>query len=350
MSDPVAAAGRLAEQLLAPQAERVDMDGVPRSHLSALGTAGLLGLTASCGSDVPVPDVRRVTEILAGACGATWFVSAQHGLPLVTVAATQNAAVRERLLAPMCTGQVLSAVAFTHLRRRDRIPVRATRVPGGWVFDGDVAWASSWGIAEVILLLAESADGQIVYAVLSAAAGPGLQPGPTMHLAAMQATSTVSLHLDQLRVGDEDVVDVQQIGPWLEADRARTANVSPAVFGLLQTVVRRLAQLADRRGDGTASHLAGQLATEAEDLQRRAYSLLDDVAPGDRLGDRLAVRAAALELGVRAATALVVATGGSAISRQAPAQRLLREAAFYLVQAQTPAVREATLRRLGDRW
>ena len=43
-----------------------------------------------------------------------------------------------------------------------------------------------------------------------------------------------------------------------------------------------------------------------------------------------------LELAVRSATALVVAGGGRSILRSNPAQRLLREAAFFTIQAQTP--------------
>lgn len=74
-----------------------------------------------------------------------------------------------------------------------------------------------------------------------------------------------------------------------------------------------------------------------------AYTLLDDVPAAERIEDRLAVRAAALELVVRTATALVTATGGSAMALDAAPQRLAREALFCMVQAQTVAVREATL-------
>ena len=69
----------------------------------------------------------------------------------------------------------------------------------------------------------------------------------------------------------------------------------------------------------------------------------------EQVEDRLALRGASLELAVRAATALVVATGGSAMALSAPPQRLAREALFHLVQAQTAPVREATLQRLAER-
>ncbi len=61
---------------------------------------------------------------------------------------------------------------------------------------------------------------------------------------------------------------------------------------------------------------------------------------------RSSARARSLNLAVRAATALVVTTGGRAMSADHPGQRLLREAAFFTIQAQTPAVRQATLDQL----
>jgi hypothetical protein len=79
-----------------------------------------------------------------------------------------------------------------------------------------------------------------------------------------------------------------------------------------------------------------------------AWALVDDVPPEDLVEDRLAVRASSLELALRSATALVAATGGSALSLDAAPQRLAREAVFYLVQAQTAPVREAVLQLWRD--
>ena len=88
---------------------------------------------------------------------------------------------------------------------------------------------------------------------------------------------------------------------------------------------------------------------EGEELRRAAYALLDHVPADEQVEDRLALRGASLELVVRAATALVAATGGSAMGLDAAPQRLVREAVFHLVQAQTGPVRRATLERLLER-
>ena len=52
-----------------------------------------------------------------------------------------------------------------------------------------------------------------------------------------------------------------------------------------------------------------------------------------------------LDLARRATDALVAASGGGAMSLEHPAQRLSREATFYLIQAQTGDLRAASLER-----
>jgi hypothetical protein len=332
---PVAAARDLADALLRPQAEAVDQGVVPRAHLDAIAAAGLLGVTAPAelgGGGHPAPVGRAVVEQLAAACGATWFVFTQHSLPLATAVRTGHGRAPD-----LASGRVLSGVAVAHLRRPGPPAVTATRTPGGWRFDGHVGWMSSWGICDVFLLAAVAGD-EVVTALVDAREQPGLTASDPMRLAAMTATQTVSLDLDGFEVRDADVLEVAPLQPWLESDRQKTANPSPHTVGLQQECTRRLAE----RG-GTAALLADRLAEEGAALRDAAYALIDDVPPAERLDDRLAVRAASLDLVLRSATALVAATGGSAMDLARAPQRLLREAAFHVVQAQTGPVREATL-------
>jgi alkylation response protein AidB-like acyl-CoA dehydrogenase len=225
----------------------------------------------------------------------------------------------------MCTGVTLAGVAVAQLRRPGPPAVTAIRVEGGWRFDGHVGWMTSWGICDVVLLGGLSPAGEVVTVLIPARDGDGLTASEPMQLAAMQATVTVTLDLDGCTVPDADVVVVQDAAAWLVVDAAKTANASPHTFGLQRECVRRLAETASQRDDGTAAALAQQLGQEGERLRA------------------VAVRASSLELVVRTAAALVAATGGSAMALSAAPQRLMREAVFHLVQAQTAPVREATL-------
>lgn len=347
----LAAARTLADTLIRPSAEQVDRTVVPRSHVDAWAQAGLLGLAGPPdhgGGGAPDSLVRQVIEVLAGASGATWFVATQHATPLATLGTSSNDALRRRVLPDLCTGRLLSGVAIAQLRRPGSPAVTATRVPGGWRFDGHVAWMTSWGICDLLLLGGRSADGEVVLALVPAREGMGLTPSAPLELAAMQATVTVTLDLSGYVVADEHIASVSPAEQWLQADALKTANVGPHVFGLQAECVRRLDEVAVRRSDGTAAALAQQLRNEGDRLKRVAYTLIDDVPAGEQAGDRLEVRAAALELTVRSATALVTATGGAAMAADAAPQRLAREALFFLVQAQTAPVRQATLTYLRE--
>ena len=342
--DPVLAARRLADEVLAPHAEHVDVHGVRRETLDLLAAEGLLGLVGPVehgGGGAAGPVVREVVELLGGADGATWFVSAQHTLPLLAMTRSPNTALQDRHLRPMCEGTLLSGVAIAHVRRPGPPAVTATRDGSGWRYDGTVAWMTSWGLCDVLLLGGLSPDGELVLSMLDARDQPGLTASAPLQLAAMQATGTVQLHLDGLRVDDADVVDVTDAAAWLAGDAAKSSNVVPAVFGLIGSVLRQLGP--------AAPQLAERLGAERDRIRTEAYALIDQVRSSEQVDRRLALRAEALELAVRAATSLVVASGGRAMSLSAPPQRLLREAAFHLVQAQTAPVRAATLRHLLQR-
>ena len=290
---------------------------MPQSHLKALADAGLFAAGGH----------REVYEILAGACGASFFVWVQHHAPVRLLAASANASTRDRWLPRLLSGDALGGVAFAHLRRPGSPPVQARRIAGGYVLEGEAPWVTSWGLADVFAVAARC-DERVVFVTVPADA-PGLRPSPPLRLAAMQATATVRLGFDGFTARDADVIVDLPFAQWQEDDRAATAKPNPAAFGVAATCTRLLAEL-----DPAA---ATALEAERLDCRRRSY--------GGEEG-QVALRAWSLELAVRAALALVAATGGRAMERSHPAQRLLREAAFYAIQAQTRPLRAATLDRL----
>ena len=303
---------------------------VPRSHLEALAEAGLMGLYRPPAA--PAAVVREVFEALAGACGVTFFVWVQHHAPVRMLVASDNEWLRDRYLHDLCSGRTLGGVAFAYLRRPGPPAVVATPVAGGYRIDGEAPWVTSWGLAGVYAV-ASRLDDQVVFFLLDTAPPASvLRASAPLALAAMNASSTVRLSFDGLIVPEDDVLSVVPFAHWEAEDRVTTAQPHPAVFGIAATCVRLL-------GDTP-------LRAELEDCRKRSYALAD--ASGD-LGDMVQARARALDLAVRAATALVTATGGRAMALDHPAQRLLREAAFFTIQAQTPELRRATLAQLSPR-
>ncbi len=327
----VEAARRLAADLLEPAAQATDQaEVVPRSHLEALASAGLCGLFGPPG--VPAADARAVFEALAGACGVTFFVWVQHHAPVRMLAGSPNHALRDRYLGDLCAGRILGGVAFAYLRRPGPPAVVARRVAGRWQVDGEAPWVTSWGLAGLYAVAARH-GGDVVFFLVDATTSTALRPSPPLALAAMGASSTVRLAFDDLLVPDDDVLSIVPFDRWQAEDRVATARPNPAAFGIAATCVRLI-------GDTP-------LAQELAGLRARSYALADehrtDRAHLDAMVD---ARAASLDLALRAATALVATTGGRAMALDHPAQRLLREAAFFAIQAQTPALRRATLAQL----
>jgi alkylation response protein AidB-like acyl-CoA dehydrogenase len=246
------------------------------------------------------------------------------------LAASANYGLRARYLDDLCAGRLLGGVAFAYLRRPGPPAVVATAISDGFRVDGEAPWVTSWGLAGLYAVAARM-DDQVVFFLVEADA-PALRASPPLALAAMGASSTVRLAFDGLFVPEGDVLSVVPFAQWQADDRIATAKPNPAAFGIAATCVRLL-------GDTP-------LAAELEECRRRSYAL---AAAAPDLDALVEARAHSLELAVRAATALVVATGGRAMSADHPAQRLLREAAFFTIQAQTPALRQATLAQLASR-
>lgn len=330
----VARARRIADELLIPAAERVDQEGVPAGHIEAIKDSGLLGVGAPVaygGSAAPAAVVRRTAEILAGACCSTWFVQTQHHTPVLTLAKSEHP-VRERLLGPLSRGELLSGVAYAHLRAHPRTPVRVTRERGGWRFTGTVPWYTGWGLNDVMLLAGVTDADEALFAFAEAREQPGLRASPPMRLAALTASRTVSLELTGLWLPEESVALRMPYPRWAATDRPKTLNTSPAVFGLAEAA---LALLDERT--------AGPLRARLSEVRGRAYALADRPVAHGEARERLAVRAEAYEVLRTATTAAVVAGGGRAMSLASPAQRLAREALFLLVQGQTAESRRAHL-------
>lgn len=333
----------VADTVLWPAAQDVDRAPIiPRSQLDALADLGLFGQAAPPelgGLGLAPPDTRRMLRLIGSGCAATGFAFAQHHGLVGALVRTANAGLRDRWLAPLCR-RTLAGIAFAHVRRAGAPALAATSLDGGaWRIDGEAPWVTSWGLAEVFFVAAIAPDDRLVWFVIPGEERPGIAASEPLALAVLGATATVRVRFDGCRVPAADVVEVVDRGPWSVGDRRAAARPNPLCLGVGD---RALAQLNEAEPAA-----AGALRPwwEGVSVRAEAAALLVDRQQGEP-ADLAAARAESIGGAQRLTTALLAAVGGGGAMLSHPAQRLAREALFYVVQAQNADGRRATLESL----
>ena len=335
MGSVVEQVSEVAEGVLFPAAQETDRgERVPEGHLRDLAAAGAFGVNATCS---PV-EKRQIHRVLGGACGATYFVWAQHEAPVRLLTASANEALRNRWLDRLLAGEVVGGTAFAHLRRPGPPLVRAEVDGDGWRLEGEAPWATGWGMAGVYSVGAITPSGTVLWVLLPA---ERLTPTRPLELAAMQATATVRLTFDAAAVTTDDVMLELDRPLWDALDASIGNRGNPAVQGLARRALDLL---------GATGPAGADVAAALHPPLERTIALNEALAEAADAGEvdveaLAAARADAVELAQRAALALLTAVGGRGMELTSPAQRLVREAAFYAIQGQTVAGRAAGLRR-----
>ncbi|MFC9251673.1 acyl-CoA dehydrogenase family protein [Amycolatopsis thailandensis] len=331
MTDPVARAQALADDLLFPAATEVDLKGeVPSSHFDALAAEGFYGLAApqeAGGPGVDLPTIVGVLEALAGGCLSTMFTWVQHHGLVAGLSATDRADLRERYLPALLKGELKAGAAFAAV-----IPtpprLRAERVEGGYLLDGEAPFVSGWGVIDLLQLCARDGD-TVISAAVDAVAAEGVEVQP-LDLVAAQGTSTVHLGFTRCFVADERVYGKTPHAEFVAGNTFPSRLNGCAPLGL----AARAARLIDDLGK---ADVAAGIRVEIDAVRGRLDAGLADppsLPPA---------RAAGAELAFRAAGALVAANGSTSVLGGRHPQRLVREATFLLVAASRPEIKSGLL-------
>jgi len=347
----VARVRRYADDVLRPSALRTDREGVTARRIAELADLGLLNHLAppQYGGQVVDRGVdRRLHEIVAGACFNTWLVWAQHA-PLagrLSEALAQGRplpAVAERVL----RGEILLGAGISDVRRYPDHHIAATRVPGGWTFDGTISWVSGWGLSSALTVAAvERATETVVTALV--VVGDRTRVAAPLRLAAVAGSRTERVRLDEVFVPDEQVLSAKTLAQTRFEDLGTASDARGHHFGLAATVLDELA----RSPHPLAHAVADTWRPRVAQTRARAYALSDEAAAvgggPHRIDERLATKVASGEALSTLTRALVVARSGRGLADDDTAQLHARSALFVLVQGQSADVRHAQLTHLAQ--
>ena len=158
-----------------------DVDAACRSLVVMLGQGGWLRHSGAAGDErLDVRTLCLIRETLARHDGLADFAFAMQGLGMGAVSLFGTPA-QQAWLERTRSGAAISAFALTEPGSGSDVAATATtatRVPGGWLIEGEKTWISNGGIADVYVLFArtdEAPGARGLSAFLMPADTPGLE-------------------------------------------------------------------------------------------------------------------------------------------------------------------------------
>ncbi len=341
------------QKSVAPLASEIDNNPqILREALKGLGDRSLLALRVPKvwgGAQVSEATYRHFQQLVPRYSGALAFLHTQHQSAGEMLNNSDNEVLKQQYLPHMGKGEVLVGVGFSQLRRQGDALVKAIRVEGGYQLNGEVPWVTGFGFFQDFIVGATLADGGAVYGMVPFVetfqdAGGAIAFSEPMELGAIASTNTVTATLTDWFLPAERVVSIKPAGAIHEADKRNVLHHGFFALGCARAGLDILEAAAK-----TKQLPFLKLAFESldEELTRCHNAMMQALPPDSHpWEERLQLRAWAINVAIRCASAAVTVSSGAANYRHHAAQRVYREALVFTVSGQTTAVMEATLARL----
>lgn len=229
--------------------------------------------------------------------------------------------LRTSILPPLARGETFTTVGISQLttsRQHTPPAVVAHERSDGWRLDGVCPWVTGADAVETIVTGAATADGRHAFFVVPARAA-GVEIDPPLEMLALSGSRTAAVRFTAARAA-------AVIAPPAGGTRTGGLATTALALGATRSSLAILAAEATAR-PFLAPVVAG-LVAEADSLAAR---LAAAASRGADAADRDQLRADANGLVLRASQAALAASKGSGFVRGHPAERLAREALFFLV-------------------
>jgi len=319
-----------------------------QAAFSDLGQRHWLGLKIPSqwgGQEIRGQLFQEFQELLARYSGALAFLQAQHQSAGSFLSRSENEGLKREYLPHMGTGAIAVGVGFSHLRQAVP-PLKALPAADGFCLNGAIPWITGFGIFQAFVGAAVLPDGRAVYGMLPCCetiqpAGGHIQFSLPMSLAVMSSTNTVAATLQEWHLPADRVLFIAPPEAIQQSDRQNVLQHSFYALGCARAALDLLQHIGQARSYLFLQDTHQILNQQLGQCRSAIY------AASDRpFAERLHLRATAIQLAVQCAHAAVIASGGSANSRNHAAQRIFREAMMFSVTGQTIAVMAASLNAL----
>jgi len=262
----------------------------------------------------------------------TTFIITQFMGACRRIAGSENPLPAQEWLPRLMSGDAFATVGISHLttsRRHLHRPILSAQIcqdgRGGFVLNGSAPWVTGGVHADVLVLAATLEDGRELLAAVPVTS-TSIRCGGGADLVALSASCTDQVTVDQLWVGDDQVI----AGPIAEVMKSGVGagtgglQTSTLAVGLSRAAVDYLLCEAEKRPE--LAPVAFTMAGQVDHLQERLLR----AAAGESC-DAGSIRGDANRLVMRTTQAAMTAAKGAGFVNGHPVGRWCREALFFLV-------------------
>lgn len=359
------------EQLAPHSAEWDETAAFPRDALRRMGELGLLGMTVperwgGVGADA-VSLAVALEEIAAGDAACATIMSGHNSVGCMPISLFGTDAQKERFLAPMARGEMLSAFCLTEPQGGSdagALTTQARRVGDHYVLSGTKQFITTGKNADVALVFAVTSPERGrhgISAFIVPTDTPGYVVGRVESKMGQRASDTCQIHFEDLRIPVDLRLGEEGTGyrialSNLEGGRIGIAAQAVGIARAALEVAHAYARERVTFGKAIIEHQAvgfriADMATRIEaarQLVLHAAQLRDQGRPC--LMEACMAKLVASEAAERVCSEAIQVLGGYGYLRDYPVERLYRDARVCRIYEGTNDIQHLViLRELGDR-
>lgn len=339
---------------LARLATHYDMTGEwPEKSLEHLTSAGAWSWvipTQYGGLGLDPLSQTKAYEAVAYGCMATLLILTQRDAACELIAGGESERLKDELLPALARHEFLTSVGISQIttsRQGGRPALSATPQGDDFLLTGCAPWVTGAARCRCLVVAAVVPDGRQILAVVETNA-EGVVIDPPMQLAALQCTLTSEVHLKSVRVRRDQVVRGPQQNVLASRSTVKPLVVATAGLGHAGAMAK-LIQSQGTKTPGALGEMHEDFLARYEAVRERLYRAAQMLGQPNGEDSKTELRIAVNDLLVRLTVAMVTYAKGSGFLRQMDAQRLAREAMFFLVWSAPEDVRAGTLSAILDR-
>lgn len=340
-----------------------------RDVIAQLGELGFLGMVTpeaydGMGLDT-VTYLLALEEIAAADASIAVSLSIHNAIPTTLLARHGTEAQKERWLRPMARGELLAGFALSEPDAgSDAASIRAQAVRDGevWVLNGQKAWATNGGTADVMMIMvrtdlpAARRGAKGISAFIVPTAAPGYRPAKPEDKMGLRASNTVAIALEEVRLPADHLLGEEGMGfvYAMEGLDAGRLGIAVQAVGIARRALEHAVQYcAERRQfdrplrefQAVQFRLA-DMATRIEAARALAHATAASKDRGETVTQQASMaKLFASEAAMWVTTQAVQLFGGYGYMRDFPVEKLFRDAKVTEIYEGTSEIQRVVIAR-----